>query len=397
MAVIILLGVLVTGGWQGWKFFKQNLSGSTPALLPAQGDIAAAIDRREMPLVLPKGFSLGVFAKDLGNPRVMVFDPNGTLIVSQPDKGLVTALPDIDKDGKADQIIQIVQGSNRPHGLAFKCQDNHCKFFLADAGSVWVFDYSTSTYQVSSSQKLIDLPSGTGHFTRSLLLLPPPNDNQLLVSVGSSCNVCNEDDWRRAKVLSYDLNTRELKEFASGLRNTVFQTIRPNTNEIWATEMGRDLLGDDTPPDEINILKENLNYGWPYCYGKNTRDSKFDPGNPIKCGEPEYAPSLIDLQAHSAPLGLVFVQNQSWPEEYQGDLLVAYHGSWNRSVPTGYKLVRIKLDGSTYQGVEDFISGWLMADNSSLGRPAGLLFDPAGKLYISDDKAGLIYLVNPSK
>ena len=165
---------------------------------------------------------------------------------------------------------------------------------------------------------------------------------------------------------------------------------------MWGTEMGRDLLGDDIPPDEINILEEGKNYGWPVCYGKNIHDGEFDKRvyfrNP--CMEPFETSSFIDVPAHSAPLGLAFVpKDAGWPEGYEHDLLVSYHGSWNRSVPTGYKIVRHKFDAEgNYEGVEDFIYGWFDGKNV-YGRPVGLLFDKEGKLYISDDRAGVIYLV----
>lgn len=178
--------------------------------------------------------------------------------------------------------------------------------------------------------------------------------------------------------------------------------IHPVTGKIWATEMGRDFLGDDLPPDEINIIEESEWYGWPWFYGKNIEDYKFSPySRPIFVKEPK--PSYIDIPAHSAPLGLAFFPaNSQWPEEYWNNLLVAYHGSWNRTDPTGYKIVRYKLDtqgnyfgdGSTSSPqVEDFISGWLKNNGATLGRPVDILIQPNGSIYISDDKAGVIYRV----
>ncbi len=158
--------------------------------------------------------------------------------------------------------------------------------------------------------------------------------------------------------------------------------------------MGRDNLGDDLPPDEINLVEYGKNYGWPICFGKNIHDTNFDKNTYIRnpCGEPDTIGSFIDLQAHSAPLGLSFVPQHIWPEEYDGDLLVAFHGSWNRSEPTGYKIVQIKFDTQgKFISTEDFITGWL-AENVALGRPVDLKFH-SGNLYISDDRAGVIYVV----
>ena len=197
------------------------------------------------------------------------------------------------------------------------------------------------------------------------------------------------------------------KIFASGLRNSVFFTWHPKTKKLWATDMGRDFLGDNLPPEEINIVEEGKHYGWPYCYGHQVYDIDFDTSKKVEefCKTTE--PSHIEYQAHSAPLGLAFIPTNVvnpfatanklttsvWPEEYADDLLVAYHGSWNRTEPTGYKIVRMKLDAKgSYEGAEDFITGWLR-DREVSGRPVDLLFDADGTLYISDDKAGVIYRV----
>ncbi len=158
--------------------------------------------------------------------------------------------------------------------------------------------------------------------------------------------------------------------------------------------MGRDRLGDDLPPDEINILQGGRNYGWPYCYGKQVVDTQFENNEMSLSRCQSSVPAHIDLPAHSAPLGLAFIPEEGWPEEYRLDLLVAYHGSWNRTEPTGYKISRIKLDQQgNFQGEEDFISGWLTPDGGALGRPVDLLALPGGILYISDDKAGVVYRV----
>jgi glucose/arabinose dehydrogenase len=194
-----------------------------------------------------------------------------------------------------------------------------------------------------------------------------------------------------------NLDGSDQKVFARGLRNTVFFTWSLVDGRMWGTDNGRDLLGDDLPPDEINIIEEGGNYGWPNCYGKNVHDTDFDKNTYIRnpCMDPFEKASQIDLPAHSAPLGLAFVPEEGWPEEYWYNLIVAFHGSWNRSVPTGYKLVRIKLDArGNYLGQEDFVTDWLPQGNSAAsGRPAGVLALPGGILYVSDDKGGFIYRI----
>ena len=400
-----LLGVLLIGGlvWAG-IFAWQNLRGVGPALQSPPEDIAEIIkstsakNNTEFPLQLPDGFSISIFAEDLGPARVMVVDPAGTLLVSITKEGRIVALPDKDGDGVADEVITVIDGLRLPHGMAFRCERG-CRLYVAQEDQVALYDYNALDLRATNKTTLFGLGSGGNHFTRTIMFTP---QDKLLVSVGSTCNVCNEKDWRRAKILVANTDGSDLKVYASGLRNAVFMTTHPVTGETWATEMGRDLLGDDIPPDEINIVQEGSNYGWPLCYGKNILDTDFHKDDHVHiradCTEPFEIPSYIDLQAHSSPLGLAFVPAHSmWPEEYWNDLLVAYHGSWNRTEPTGYKIMRFLLDekGNPSAGGldrEDFISGWL-TDKGALGRPVDILIQPDGVMYISDDKAGVIYRV----
>ncbi|EKD23955.1 MAG: L-sorbosone dehydrogenase [uncultured bacterium] len=346
------------------------------------------------PLRIPQGFSLSIFAKDLNDPRVLTTDPSNVLLASIPGKGNVVALIDTNNDGKSDETKIVVSGLNAPHGILVQCaQENICKLYVAETDKVSEFTYDAAALTATNKRVIASLPSGGGHSTRTLL----PYKNNLLVSIGSSCNVCNENDPNRATIAKIDIGTGKTETFARGLRNAVFMAFNPLTGDIWATEMGRDLLGDNTPPDEINIIKQGGNYGWPICYGKNSHDTEFDKNTYFRnpCMEPFETPSYIDIQAHSAPLGLAFIPN-SWPEEYHNDLLVAYHGSWNRSVPTGYKIVRHQFNANgTYEGVTDFITGWIDGEQKTLGRPVDILFHANGAAYISDDKAGVIYRLAP--
>lgn len=405
--IFILLGIAIFGIllWAG-NFYWRNLRGSGPAFRPPPADIAKIIEesqKRErpsinttgFPLKLPPGFSISIFAKELTAPRVMIWDSEKTMLVSITGEGKIVALPDKDGNGVADEVRNVVVGLKKPHGLAMKCKMS-CTLYVAETDKVLAYDYDPKSFTVSNRRKVIALPGGGGgHFTRTILFLPPPEEDRILISVGSTCNVCEEHDWRRAKVLVVREDGGDLEVFASGLRNAVFMASHPESHKVWVTEMGRDLLGDDTPPDEINIIEKGKNYGWPICYGKNVHDTDFDKNVYVRppCTEPFETPSYIDIPAHSAPLGLAFIPKGVWPEDYTDDLLVVYHGSWNRTVPTGYKVVRFLLDRrGNYLGEKDFISGWL-TDEGALGRPADLLFSNDGKLFISDDKAGVIYLI----
>lgn len=421
LVIIIGAGILTAGGF---ILYQRYVRGALPAITPPPEDITKVINTTGMPLKLPPGFSISIFAKDLESPRVLTLDPAGTIVASITSEGSVVALPDQNSDGVADETVTVTSGLNRPHGLAFDCADTGpCNLYIAETHRISIFSYDKETHRATFAKKIADLPNDGGHFTRTLGFGPDPSNpagqaERLYVSIGSSCNVCNEKDERRAKIFSMQKDGSDFKEYARGLRNSVFFTWNYVDGRMWATEMGRDLLGDNIPPDEINIINEGANYGWPTCYGKNVHDTAFDKNTYIRnpCMEPFEAPSFIDLQAHSAPLGLAFIpedppsQNASevrggWPEEYWYNLIVAFHGSWNRTEPTGYKLARIKLDAKgNYLGIEDFITGWLapsgvrgLTPEGALGRPVDILIRPGGIMYISDDKAGAVYRISHIK
>lgn len=382
--------------------FLRFIQPALPALAPAHGDIVKEIEDanatstpstpdalpvRELPLTMPDGVSVRVFAKGLYGPRDLEVDPNGHLFASIPDKGTVVRFDEA-ADGKTTTVT-VLEKLNKPHGLAFSCKKGaECYFFVAETNAVQRYDYDPTTLTVSNKKKILDLPTGGRHITRSLFA----HDGELFISIGSSCDTCRESDDRRATVMVSDVEGGNAHVYAKGLRNAVFIAHHPVTHELWATEMGRDYLGDDLPPDEIDILKEGANYGWPICYGNNVHDTVFDKNTYIRnpCMAPFETPAHIELHAHSAPLGLAFFPKE-WGASYQNDLLIAYHGSWNSTVPTGYKLEHIDLDSAgNAKSQEDFVSGWLTANNQSSGRPVDVLF--RGKdLFVSDDKAGVVY------
>lgn len=422
IAILLIIAIIVGGMIFVVVFYWQNLRGLSPAIQKPSQDISEILEKQkgksgdevDIPLKLPKDFSISIFAKGLGSPRVLTYDSAGHIITSVPSQGKVYALVDGDNDGFAENNVVVAENLDRPHGLAMRCGEESlhvdgkrpkpCQIYIAENDQVAVYDYDEENLKAINKKKIIDLPSGGVHYTRTIMFMPYPDHDKLLISVGSSCNVCEEKDWRRTKILSANYDGSDLKVFASGLRNAVFMAIHPVDGKIWATEMGRDFLGDDLPPDEINIIEEGKNYGWPVCYGKNIHDDVYDKNTYIRnpCMQPFEESSYIDIPAHSAPLGMAFFPEEGWPQDYWHNLLVAYHGSWNRTEPTGYKLVRYRLDengrylgdnpAGSSQG-EDFISGWLSGDGTALGRPVDILIQPGGTIYVSDDKAGVIYKV----
>lgn len=393
--ILLLIGVTLgaascgTGGKSA-----STRHGSSPATQPSA---AATGNTTGLPLTLPPGFSMSIFADGLQTPRVLAFDGAGNLLESDMGSGQVIALPDRDNNGVADRHVVVASGLNTPHGIAF-LPSNPARLYIAEIDQVSVWDYDQAAMKASNKQKIIDLPASGEHVTRTIMFMPPPNQDKLLISVGSSANVTNADDSTRAAIFVANSDGSGYRPFATGLRNSVFMAVHPVTKQVWATENGRDNLGDNVPPDEINIIQDGHNYGWPDFYGKNIQDKQFDPityppgQNPVA----GMTPSYIDLQAHSAPLGLAFVTAANWPADYKDNLLVSFHGSWNRTVPTGDKIVRIKLDRQgNYLGIEDFITGWLQPDGTKLGRPVGIAFDKNGTAFISDDQSGVVYRLTP--
>ncbi len=372
----------------GLNYYWHNLRGVGPAIKAPKEDITQIINTTGMPLKLPEGFSIEVFTKDLPNARDIVQDSLGNFWVSQTSEGTITYLEV--KDGKVVSQNAVFKNLDKPSGLALSPTDPFKLYFSEQSKISSVQLYADG----NSLKKIADLPSGGRHFSRTLGFGP---DGRLYVSIGSSCDVCVEKDQQRGTIYSMKPDGSDFKQYAKGLRNSPFFTWSPVDGKMWATEMGRDMLGDNLPPDEINVITEGGNYGWPNCYGKNIHDTSFDKNTYIKnpCEAPQQLPSTIDLQAHSAPLGLAFVPEEGWPEKYWYNLLVAYHGSWNRTEATGYKIARIILDSKgNYKGTEDFITGWLDKDGkTALGRPVQILTTPGGVMYITDDKAGVVYKV----
>jgi len=336
-------------------------------------------------LTVPAGFAIDVFSDAVGSPRFMALDPAGTLLVSEPARGRVLALPDRNNDGKADSMQVVVDGLDAPHGLAF----HEGQLYVAEMGRVLRFTYDPASMKATERKVLVpDLPRG-GHWTRTVVFGP---DGRMYVSVGSSCNVCRENDRRRAAVLRYSASGGGEQIFSSGLRNAVGLAFHPTTGVLWATVNERDNRGDDVPPDYVTEIREGTFHGWPDCMvvgGKVMPDPSYPPGTHCT----GVTPPVLEIQAHSAPIGLVFYTGSQFPEEHRGSLFVAYRGSWNRRVPTGYKIVRIPFrDGRPSGPPEDFATGWLEG-RTSMGRPVDLMVGRDGALYLSTQDAGRIYRI----
>lgn len=334
---------------------------------------------------LPPGFSVTTFAQGLHGPRFLAFGEDDALYVAERGADRILRLSDRDGDGVADGRQVFANEVPSPHSLTQHLGD---WFVGVPSGVIHLRDEDGDGRADVREVLIDDYPTG-GHSTRTVLFLP---DGRMVVSVGSSCNVCEESDPRRAAIVVYDgPQAGDEQLYATGLRNPVGLTIRPETGQLWASNNGRDLMGDDLPPDTIERVVEGGDYGWPRCHSGRIPDPQY--GGPEACSAVESP--VLELQAHSAPLGLVFYDGDLFPTAFHGDLFVAYHGSWNRSIPTGYKVVRIDFEAGRLIGtVEDFATGWLSPESYEVsGRPVGLAVGPDGALFVTDDKAGFIYRI----
>lgn len=376
----VIMAFLALSALFGWLLVRPYLGQTNLKTLTSTAGIST--------VKVPPGFRIELFASGLQDPRFISFGPDGALYVAERGANRIVALVDRNRDGSVDQQTTFAENLQRPHSLAFY---QNAWFVGVPSGIVRLRDRDGDGLAEERQVLIDDYPTG-GHNTRTVAFLP---DGRMVVSIGSSCNVCDESDPRRAAVMIYDgpQATGE-RVFARGLRNAVGLAVHPDTGELWATNNGRDMLGDDQPPDDLYVVRDGLDYGWPRCHSGTIEDPDF--GGPGACRG--IVKPVVSIQAHSAPLGLVFYTGKSFPAEYHGDLFIAYHGSWNRSVPTGYKVVRLPLDGSEPRGeLQDFATGWLdKTTGQASGRPVGLAVGPDGALYVSDDKAGMIYRISYS-
>lgn len=338
-------------------------------------------------LTVPQSFTIAVYAEGLGGVRLMALGPEGDVYATLTRSGRVVRVADADRNGVADGVVTVADGLREPHGLAFRGDT----LYVAETNRVVRFDRPGAGPVVV----VPNLPSGGGHFTRTIAFM----GDHLFVSVGSSCNLCDEPDRRRAAVVRYNLNGSGETLFATGLRNAVGLAVNPVTGQLWATNNDRDNLGDDRPPDRVNVLREGGFYGWPVCYLPDQPNPEYRR-TAGRCRD-VIAPA-VELPAHTAPLGLAFYSGGMFPPEYRGDLFIALHGSWNRSVPIGYQVVRVNIENGQPVGAPvDFVSGWLEGRHRTLGRPAGVgwgrpvdvLVLRDGSLLVSDDEGGRIYRI----
>jgi glucose/arabinose dehydrogenase len=336
-------------------------------------------------ITLPPGFAISIYANDVENARSLVLGDSGTLFVGTRSAGKVYAVVDRNHDARADEVITISEGLNMPNGVAFR----EGALFVAELNRVLRYDRIESRLKNPPKPVIVNsnFPEDPHHGWKFIGFGP---DDKLYVPVGAPCNVCERSNEVYSSItrLNADGSTPEI--FAHGVRNTVGFDWHPKTGALWFTDNGRDWLGDDLPPDELNRApQKGMHFGFPYCHGGTIADPEF--GSKRKCEE--FVPPAMALGPHVAALGMRFYTGTMFPELYRNQIFIAEHGSWNRSTPIGYRISLVRLHGSQAISYEVFAEGWLKNDRA-WGRPVDVLVMPDGALLVSDDRANVIYRIS---
>ncbi len=343
----------------------------------------AACAQPDLALIeLPDGFAIDYYAEGVENARQMALGEQGTLFVGSRRAGKLHAVVDDDGDHRADRVILLDDGLKMPSGIEFRDGD----LYVAALNRVLRYPGIESRLDDPPEPEVLvdDLPDEEHHGWKYLRFAP---DGHLFLPVGAPCNVCDEPGF--AEVRRMNVETRAVDTWAYGVRNSVGLAFHPDTSELWFTDNGRDWMGDDLPDCELNHApKQGMHFGFPYCHQGDVLDPEFGDGK--SCAD--YVAPEINLGPHVAPLGLAFYTGAQFPEAYRGDLIIAEHGSWNRSDKIGYRLKRVTFDNGAVTGQEVFAEGWLQGQED-WGRPNDVLVMPDGSLLVSDDKADAIYRI----
>ncbi len=385
--LIGVLGILVVAVVGIWVMLPENFAVKGPILDFITGKQVETPTGQQLSdrLKVPDGFQVGVFAEKVPHARMMRTTSRGDLLVSSIREGNVILLhADDGGDGKTDGRTILASGLDTPHGLAL----HGGYLYVAETHQIIRMTFDPDIRTVGAAEVVFDgLPPGGNHRSRTIGFGP---DGLLYVTVGSSCNACIEDHPYRAAMLRMQPDGTDATIYATGLRNTVGFDWQPGTGKLYGTDNGRDLLGDDIPHCELNLIEEDQFYGWPITFDNKAVDPDFGVGK-----EAEIAISremALGLGAHVAPLGIKFFNPAYTPKGYEGSALVALHGSWNRSVLSGYKVVAVHFteDGTASQ--QNFLTGFEL-DEDVIGRPVDMEQGLDGSVYVSDDYSGTIYRV----
>jgi len=389
LSVIIFSGILACSNSGSEKNADQNVDSTATAVngdgsLPAITSYSATLPLNK--IKLPTGFKIEVYA-EVDDARSLAISPSGTVYVGNKDKGKVYAVKDTDGDLKADKKWVIGSGLDMPNGVAFKDGD----LYVAEATRIIKFSGVESKLNDPGKPVVINdsYPKQDGHGWKYIAFGP---DGKLYVPVGAPCNICEPKEEIYASITRINTDGTGREIFAKGIRNTVGFTWHPDTKELWFTDNGRDMMGDNIPNCELNYApKAGMNFGYPYCHEGSVKDPEF--GNKRPCSD--FVPPVQKLGPHVAPLGLKFYTGSMFPASYKDQLIIARHGSWNRSKKSGHDLSLVKIQNNKSVGQEVFASGWLDdASQKVWGRPVDVLVLPDGSILVSDDTANVIYRIS---
>ncbi len=334
---------------------------------------------------LPDGFSISLYASHVPNARSLALGDRGTVFVGTRSEGSVYALVDGDADHKAEKVVRIADGLFAPNGVAFR----DGALYVAEIHRILRFDDIEARLDTPPQPVVVNggLPTDRWHGWKFIGFGP---DGKLYVPVGAPCNVCTRADERYASLLRMNADGSEVEVFARGIRNTVGFDWHPHTGELWFTDNGRDNLGDDVPPDELNRAPQaGLHFGFPYCHAGRIPDPEFGRSRP--CGD--FTGTAQELGPHVAAIGMRFYTGTMFPAAYRNQIFIAEHGSWNRSDPIGYRISLVRLKDNAPISYEVFAQGWLQG-RLAWGRPADVLVMPDGALLVSDDRADVVYRIS---
>jgi glucose/arabinose dehydrogenase len=366
------------------RYFRLGL-----AVLVIAGFVIALRSTQALPLEnikLPDGFEIGVYATGVRSARQMALGANGTVFAGSMNAGTVYAVVDSNKDHRADDVIELARGLDTPSGIAF----HDGALYVAEVSRITRYDDIESRLKNPPQPAVVNdqLPHETHHGWKFIAFGP---DGMLYVPVGAPCNVCRVDA-RHGVINRMNAGGSGLEVFALGVRNSVGFDWHPVTKELWFTENGRDSMGDNIPPDELNHAPtQGLHFGFPGCHAGSIADPEFGTG---PCSQ--FTPPVMSLTPHGAAIGMRFYTGTMFPPEFQNQIFIAEHGSWNRSTPIGYRVMLARLDGNKVVKYEPFAEGWLQGSRA-WGRPSDVLVMPDGALLVADDDADVIYRISYRK
>lgn len=337
---------------------------------------------------LPPGFRIDFYSTNVPNARSLALGERGTIFVGTRTAGNVYALVDRDRDQRADEVISLARGLNMPNGVTFR----DGALYVGEVNRILRYDGIESRLSQPPTAVVIrdDLPRERHHGWKYIAFGP---DGWLYFQVGAPCNICESSDPRFASILRMRPDGSEVEIFAQGVRNTVGFDWHTTTRELWFTDNGRDWMGDDRPPDELNHApRPGLHFGYPYRHASGIPDPKFG----AKRADSEFVPAALELGPHVAALGVRFYTGAMFPPEYRDQAIIAEHGSWNRTHKTGYRLMLVRFENGRPVTYEPFATGWLEGEEA-WGRPVDLLVMPDGALLVSDDEADAVYRITYRK